>query len=209
MRERETAEAADSATIARGGSRDLAGKLAALVAFGTGFAFVEAAVVYYLRTILGVSTNYILPPSASKPLLNLGAIAFIVPPHPLIVNSAITRAETIREAATLVMLIAVGYLAGSNRRGRVAAFWVAFAAWDLGYYLFLKLLTGWPSGLMTKDIYFLIPVAWIGPVLTPVIISTGLLIWGARSYMAAGNPSPPAPSPARGEGNSAGYRSHG
>ena len=43
-----------------------------------------------------------------------------------------------REAATLVMLLTLGALAGRTRRSRLAYSAIAFGVWDLFYYVFLK-----------------------------------------------------------------------
>jgi hypothetical protein len=60
---------------------------------------------------------------------------------------------------------------------------VSFACWDIAYYAFLKVLDNWPSSLFTRDVYFLIPVTWIGPVITPLIISTLMLVGGSWIYL--------------------------
>jgi hypothetical protein len=52
---------------------------------------------------------------------------------------------------------------------------VTFGAWDIFYYVWLKVFLGWPPSLLTWDILFLIPVPWIGPVLAPVVVSLGLV----------------------------------
>jgi len=81
------------------------------------------------------------------------------------------RLELIREACTLVMLLAVAWLTGVNFRLRVACFFYAFGLWDILYYVGLWWLAGWPESLMTWDCLFLIPKPWYGPVLAPVLIS--------------------------------------
>lgn len=43
------------------------------------------------------------------------------------------------------------------------------------YYLSLRLLTGWPPRLDTVDVYFLIPVPWVGPVWLPLVIDAALV----------------------------------
>jgi hypothetical protein len=48
--------------------------------------------------------------------------------------------------------------------------------WDIFYYVFLKLLIGWPESILTWDILFLIPVTWTGPVLTPVLVSLLMIL---------------------------------
>jgi hypothetical protein len=76
-----------------------------------------------------------------------------------------------REAATLVMLAAVGALAGRNRSERFAWFIYCFGLWDLVYYGFLKLVLDWPASPFTWDILFLLPIPWAGPVLAPCIVA--------------------------------------
>jgi len=79
--------------------------------------------------------------------------------------------ELIREACTIVMLATVAWLAGTNARSRLAAFFVMFGVWDILYYAGLKGLANWPSAWLQWDCLFLIPKPWYGPVLAPVLIS--------------------------------------
>jgi hypothetical protein len=150
----------------------------ALVAFGTGFGYVEAAVVHYLRLALGSQLVYDGP--VRRVYLDLGAIRFVDPVHTMLAVPALTRAETAREAATILMLLAVGLLAGRSFWHGVAAFFIAFTVWDLTYYLFLRVLTGWPASLGDTDVFFLIPVPWLGPVATAVVASC--LVLAASSW---------------------------
>jgi hypothetical protein len=119
--------------------------------------FLEATVVVYLRL-------HYYPDGFTFPLA-------VMPP-------AIAAIEVAREVATIVMLGAVGYLAGSTFLPRFASFCIAFGIWDIFYYVFLKLLLNWPASLLTDDILFLIPSPWIGPVLAPVIVSLCLITAG-------------------------------
>jgi hypothetical protein len=137
-----------------------------LVTYAVAMAYVESAVVVYLRAIY-------YPQGFAFPLAPL-------PP-------GMVAIEIGREAATLVMLLGVAMLAGMQRWERFLAFCVSFGVWDLFYYVWLWLLVGWPPSLFTWDVLFLIPVPWTGPVLAPVIVSVllvvgGLLLWrkGAR-----------------------------
>lgn len=79
--------------------------------------------------------------------------------------------EPIREACTLVMLLAVAWLAGTTCRSRVAYFFYLFGIWDILYYVGLYAFAGWPASLLDWDCLFLIPRPWFGPVLAPVLIS--------------------------------------
>lgn len=156
-----------------------------LVLFSIAFAFVEAAVVVYLRHLLGASQPTI---EKNEVLLLLPGIAFLEPRTALqiITNSAFLNIEMVREAATLVMLLAVALLAGRSVADRVAYFFLAFGVWDLFYYVFLKLTVDWPGALTDLDTFFLLPVPWIGPVFVPLLISTGL-VTGALLFLLRGS----------------------
>lgn len=126
-----------------------------LTLFSIAFGFVESAVVVYLREIY-------YPLGFSFPLAPM--------------SNRLAMTEIIREAATLVMLLSAGFLAGRNIRERAAFFMYCFAVWDIFYYVFLKLLIDWPDSLFTWDILFLIPVIWTGQVITPLLVSVTLLL---------------------------------
>ena len=73
--------------------------------------------------------------------------------------------EIAREAATIVMLLCVAFIAEKTRRGRFACFMLVFGVWDIAYYLWLWATLSWPPSLFTWDILFLIPLIWTGPVI--------------------------------------------
>lgn len=125
--------------------------------FGTAFAFVESSVVVYLRALY-------YPEGFAFPLKLVSAQHLTV--------------ELAREFFTLLMLTAVGIIAGTTRWSRFAYFAVAFGVWDLFYYVWLKVLLNWPSSLLEWDILFLLPIPWIGPVVAPVMISFLLICSG-------------------------------
>ena len=74
------------------------------------------------------------------------------------------------------MLAAIGILAGKKLYEKFAYFVYAFAIWDIFYYIFLKLTLNWPPSFLTWDVLFLIPWAWVGPVITPITCSILLVI---------------------------------
>jgi hypothetical protein len=117
----------------------------------------EAAVVIYLRRL-------VYPGGFQFPLSVGDRDIFIV--------------EMWREAATIVMLGAVGAIAGRNRGERFAYFLYAFGVWDLVYYAGLKLTLGWPDSLLTWDILFLLPVPWVGPVITACLVALTMIAFG-------------------------------
>ena len=129
--------------------------LAWMTTFFIAMAFLESAVVVYLRALF-------YPNGFEFP---------IVPMHGVLVKT-----EVIREFATLVMLLAPGALVTRSALERFAWFCYGFGVWDIFYYVWLKVLLDWPSSLMTFDLLFLIPVPWVGPVWAPCVISFGLIL---------------------------------
>lgn len=83
--------------------------------------------------------------------------------------------EQVREIATLIMILAVAWLAGRSARGRLAAGLWIFGLWDILYYGFLRWLTGFPRSLADQDVVFLVPIAWIFPVWVPLLVSAAAL----------------------------------
>jgi hypothetical protein len=126
-----------------------------LTLFSIAMAYLESAVVVYLRAIM-------YPEGFEFPLA------------PFRPDIALT--EIFREAATIIMLLGAGYLGGRCFTMRFAWFIYCFAVWDVFYYIFLKVLVGWPASLLTWDILFLIPVTWTGPVVSPVIVSITMML---------------------------------
>lgn len=125
--------------------------------FSIAMGYLESAVVVYLREIY-------YPEGFAFPLK--------------IMNTRIALTELLREFATLVMLVSVGMIAGRSWLEKFGFFIFAFGIWDIFYYIFLKLLLGWPESLITWDILFLLPTTWVGPVIAPVINALTMVIFG-------------------------------
>lgn len=161
--------------------REVKERIFLVLVFGMAFAFVEASVVVYLRHLLGASLAEV---GKNEILLLLPGIAFLEPQTALkiITDTGILEVEKLREAATIVMLAAVGFMAGRKIWERLAFFLLAFGVWDLFYYVFLKLTIGWPKTLADMDTFFLLPTPWVGPVLVPVTASS-LIIGGSLVYL--------------------------
>jgi hypothetical protein len=137
-----------------------------VMAYAVAMAYIEAAVVVYLQGALPgqVGANFRLRPADGA-----GTLVAI---------------EAGREVATLVMIAAVGMLAGRTPFERLAWAAVVFGVWDIGYYAWLRAFSGWPPSLGTTDLLFLLPVPWVGPVWSPVVVSAALVIaglWAARA----------------------------
>ena len=131
---------------------------AVVMAFAIAMAWVEAASVFYIRALVGRIEPY--------------------QPDPLPIHGALGNVELWREAATLVMLATLGMLAGRTWRRRVGYAALAFGVWDIFYYVFLRIMSGWPRTLLDWDILFLLPLPWWGPVLAPVSIAFVMIVWG-------------------------------
>ena len=126
-----------------------------LTVFSIAMGYLESAVVVYLRMIF-------YPEGFTFPLKAIDQQTAVV--------------EILREAATLIMLAGAGIISGRTRTEKFGFFLYCFAVWDIFYYVFLKLLIGWPESLLTWDILFLIPVTWVGPVIAPVINSITMIV---------------------------------
>jgi hypothetical protein len=129
-----------------------------VVTFAAGMAWVEAACVYYLRVMVDRIQPYQL--------------------DPLPIRGIIGQVELVREGATLLMLAMIGMLAGRRWRARLGYAALAFGSWDILYYVFLRIISGWPASLFDWDILFLLPLPWWGPVLAPVCIAILMIVWG-------------------------------
>lgn len=128
-----------------------------VVLFSVAFAFVESSVVVYLRDLY-------YPEGFAFPLKPIGAAHILV--------------ELSREFSTIIMLVSIGWLAGTTRWQKMAWFMISFGIWDIFYYVWLKAILNWPASVFDWDVLFLIPVPWIGPVIAPVLISVLLIVSG-------------------------------
>ncbi len=131
-----------------------------VVLFAVAFAYIESAVVVYLRAIF-------YPEGFTFPLKDL----LKVDPA----QKYLVLTEVGREAATVVLMLTACILFGRNRRQRFAFFIAIFAVWDIFYYVWLKVLLDWPASIMDWDILFMIPAIWASAVLYPLIISAIML----------------------------------
>jgi hypothetical protein len=122
-------------------------------AFAVAFALVEAMVVVYLRKLFGLQ------------------YALDFTPRDFHFPRAYLGHEQAREAATMVMLLAVGFIAGRTWWQRFAYWLFAFGVWDVFYYVWLWVYLRWPSGFGDRDLLFLLPQEWWEPVWMPLLAS--------------------------------------
>ena len=139
-------------------------RLPLVAAYAVAMAYVEAAVVVDLREIYGIED--------------------LVRDLPTVADR-LTAIELGREGATIVMLLAVGWLAGRRLQDRLGYFVFAFGLWDITYYGWLAAIEGWPQSPLDWDVLFLIPVPWWGPVLAPALIAAVMCVGGAAAVLGA------------------------
>src|SRR3990172_9941576 len=106
------------------------------------FAYIESAVVVYLRELY-------YPEGFKFPLK--------------LIPSNIGLIEVGREAATLATIAAIGFVSGKTLCKKISYSIFVFGIWDLFYYIWLKVFLDWPESLLTLDILFLIPLPWVAP----------------------------------------------
>jgi len=123
-------------------------------AFAIAMAYLEAAVVVYLRKIY-------YPDGFHFPLVD--------------VSRSILLIEIGREVATIIMLYAAAKMLAVKRQELISYFLYTFGIWDIFYYVWLKILLNWPSSLLDWDVLFLIPLPWLGPILAPLLISLSFI----------------------------------
>jgi hypothetical protein len=125
--------------------------------FGVAFGFVESSIVVYLRAVY-------YPEGFTWPLK--------------VISNAHLTVELLREAATIIMLVAIGIVAGKKGWQRFGYFLFAFGVWDIFYYVWLKIVLNWPASFTDWDVLFLIPLPWIGPVISAASIAFLMTICG-------------------------------
>lgn len=122
--------------------------------FYMAMAYLESAVVVYLRALY-------YPEGFDFPLVPM--------------DRSLVGAEVWREVATIIMLLAPAALVTRSALERFAWFCFGFGVWDIFYYVWLKVLLDWPASLMSRDLLFLVPLPWVGPVWAPCVVSLGLI----------------------------------
>jgi hypothetical protein len=125
--------------------------------FAIAMAYLESAVVVYLRAMYGIEDL-------------VRDINFE--------TDIYTFIEIGREAATIIMLATVSLIAGSKWSHKIGYFFLSFGIWDIFYYIWLYIFIQWPESILEWDVLFLIPLPWWGPVIAPVLISIVLISIG-------------------------------
>ena len=139
-------------------------KLLAFIILFISLAYIESAVVVYLRELY-------YPDGFYFPMK--------------IIQNYIAWIEIGREAATIIILWFSAVLAADKFKQRFAFFLFNFGIWDIFYYVWLKVFLNWPAEWLEWDVLFLIPLPWISPWEAPVIVSIGFMIC---AYLILKNP---------------------
>lgn len=136
-----------------------------LTLFAIAMAHVEASLVIYLRNLY-----YPENPLSLFPIVPLSHRHLLI--------------EIVRELATIVMLLSVSMLSARGPIRVFASFVYLFGTWDLLYYLWLKLMIGWPVDWLEWDVLFLLPWPWLAPWITAASIAMLFSIWGGWVLLA-------------------------
>jgi len=107
-------------------------KLTLLAFFGIAMAHLEGVVVVYLRKSLGM-----LDSDSNKESIGKFPERYL-------------KIEMTREAATIIMLVLIAWLAGGSWIEKGVFFLWTFAFWDLFYYVSLFILIKWPPKFTTN-----------------------------------------------------------
>lgn len=132
-----------------------------VVVFAVAMAYLESAIITYLREIWGVGDS-LFP---VLPMFDAG-------------GEQLLKIEVGREFATLVMFVALGFAVARTRVQWWAVILIAFGIWDIFYYVWLEVCIGWPASLGEWDVLFLVPGQMTGPVYAPVSVSVLMIAAG-------------------------------
>ena len=127
------------------------------VGFAVAMAYVEAVVVVLLRELY-------YPAGFIFPLRDI--------------PQRILFTEVVREVAAVLMIILVAALCARQFWRRFAFFLIIFGVWDIFYYVWLRVIIGWPTSWGEWDLLFLIPLPWLGPVIAPMTVAVVMVVVG-------------------------------
>ena len=128
--------------------------------FAAAFGYVEALVVVYIRRLTGMPLGLDYQEIWALRHLPYTGASILAEMR----RQGVYQTEFTREIATILLLIGPACAAGQGWPERLVLFLYTFAVWDETYYLWLKLWTGFPHSFASADVYFLVPIAWFGPV---------------------------------------------
>lgn len=142
-----------------------------LTIFAASFGFEEAAIVLYLRRIAFPHGFF----AGAAPSLQA-------------MPAGVFHLELAREVSTMVTLLVLAWLCARTTHVRWRAFLFAFGLWDLAYYAWLYMLSGFPT-LSSDDVLFLLPVPWVAPVWVAIAFALALAALGAFGFQSRRAPT--------------------
>lgn len=125
--------------------------------------YVDAVATFYVRGMLQV---------AQEGGGFAQAVTEAMPPR-------IVALEQTRQAATLLVLVAVGIVAGRNLHQQFGTAFFAIGGWIVFRYVAIRTITDWPAALTDVDTVLYLPHAVYAPVWMPIVIALGLSAVGA------------------------------
>ena len=152
-----------------------AARVIAAVILAVSLGYIEAAIVVYLRAIIAPVREVHYPDTVDEvvPVLTLEQLEQARGPL-----THLMATEVGREMTPIVVLLAVAWGMARTWRQFAGLFLLCFGVWDIFYYVWLKVLIGWPASLGTWDLLFLIPTAWVAPVWAPLLAAATMAVGG-------------------------------
>jgi hypothetical protein len=144
-------------------------------------AYLESAALVYLRNILPITSSAgVSAPRQADVWFSLPYFTLLKPSALLTVlpHSKLAHVEMWRGAAAILVLLCVAWLTGRNLKVRTGFFLYIFGVWEIGHYVFLRVLSGWPTSPSSRDILFLIPGPSVAAVFVPVLLSAVMILVG-------------------------------
>ncbi len=136
--------------------------LIALTALCVAVGYADALATFYVRGMLQVSQE------------GGGFARAVVEAMP----ERIVGLEQTRQAATVLLLISVGFVAGRNAAQQVGTVLFALGGWEIFRYVAIRTITDWPTALGDADAVIFLPQPVYVPVWMPIVIALGSLAVG-------------------------------
>ena len=156
-------------------------QVAIVSVFAVAMAYLESAALIYLRNIFPITSRAgVAAPSQTDIWKSLPYFTLLKPSALLTVlpNTKFAQMEMWRGVAVIVVLVCMAWLVGSNLKVRTAFFLYIFGVWNIVHYVFLRLLSGWPTSPSSKDVLFMIPGPSVAAVFVPILVSAAMIAVG-------------------------------
>jgi hypothetical protein len=146
--------------------------LVILVLFGVVVGYLEAATVVYIRVMYEPMHKRLFPDRAPDDLFPAFSFEQWAREAPAYVRSPVM--EVVREIGTVLALALVALAVAPTVRRWAATVFLLLGVTGWSFYLWLKVLMGWPHSLSDWDVIFIVPLPWVGPVWAPLAAYTAM-----------------------------------